>query len=130
MTKFNAQSKVKGFTLIELIIVIAIIAILAALAIPQYQKAKLAAIVSAHNSDVNTIRSAALIADIDNNLTAGDISDETAKYLEGETMPLVSAEIKSLNVENFSVNKSEDGKIIVKPGLVEINQDGKIVLVD
>lgn len=131
MRNKNKLKKIKGFSLIELIIVIAIIAILAALAIPQYKKAKLSAVVSAHNSDVQTLKSAALIADLDN-LSSGDVTAETSKNLDGENVPEVAQEIvEALSCNsNFSVTKSNDGEIIVTPGLVKLNSAGNIELSD
>lgn len=114
------KKKLKAFTLVELIIVIAIIAILIMVAIPQYNKAKASAVVSAHNSNVQAVKSAAIMADLHD----GDVS-KFASYLEGETVPEVPSEIPG--PDTYTVSKGSNGEINVSPGLAEYT-NGQIQL--
>lgn len=114
------KRKLKGFTLVELVICIAIIAILISIAIPQFNKARISAIASTHNSNVQSIKSAAIMASMEDE--QGNLNETCAKYLEGGKLPEIPKEISS---GSWQISKSDDGNIEVSPGLVEV-VDGKI----
>lgn len=118
------KKKVKGFTLVELVICIAIIAILVSIAIPQYSKARLSALVSSHNSNVQTIKSAAIMASMNDG--TDNLLEDTKAYLEGNVYPEIPKEISES--QSWSITNS-DNSIIVQPGLVEL-VDGNIVFID
>lgn len=105
----------KGFTLIELIIVIAIIAILAAIAIPKYNKSRQKAAISAHNANVQMLKTAANAAVLDgedpNWSSETDASDYVDKWPE---IP------KGLDTDSngYTVEYSQ-GVITVTPGEIE-----------
>ena len=121
------RKKLKGFTLVELVICIAIIAILVGMAIPQFNKAKISAIVSAHNSNVQAIKSAAIMASIDNDID--DLTSICAKYIEGEKLPDIPKEIGEKLGSNSSITKDSNGNIEVAPGLAKV-ENGVIVAGD
>lgn len=133
MKKFR---KLKGFTLVELIIVIAIAAILIAVAIPQFSKAKLSAEVSAHNSNVQTIKSAAIMANMDGNVENNDnLKEKTKGYLEGGEFPKIPSSIYEKefgskptgdDTESKWEVKEVNGEIVITPGLYKI-ENGEVV---
>ena len=97
------KRKVKGFTLVELVISIAIIAILVSIAIPQYNKARLSAIAATHNSNVQSIKSAAIITRMEDEeveISPTSIVDN----IEGGELPEINKAIKDAT-----------GKLIASP---------------
>lgn len=116
------KKKIKGFTLVEVVITIAIIAILVSIAIPQYNKARLSAIAATHNSNVQAIKSAAILTQMTNE---DEKIDETTilENLEGGKLPDLNKAIKqATGVDKWTVSLDKDNNnIVVKPGLVKFN---------
>lgn len=107
--------KKKAFTLIELIIVIAIIAILVAVAIPKYSQSRKKAQITAHNANVQMLKTAgeaALLEDAEVNWS--DTNPATGYVDKWPKLP------KGL-FENFTgyTVKNVDGTIVVTPDEIE-----------
>lgn len=120
------KRKLKGFTLIELIIVIAILAILVAIAVPKYKNSKTKSLITAHNSNVKVLESAAMtyIANGGGETVwenANDAIEYVAKY------PKVPQGLKELGEggKDYIVTIGQDGEITVKPGLINIDEEVK-----
>lgn len=117
------SKKLKGFTLVELIIVIAILAILTAIAIPKYNESRQRSLVTAHNSNVKVLESAAMnyLANDGTETTWGN-ADDAKEYIAD--YPEVPKGIKGLENEGgkyYTVQINIDGDIIVTPGKIKEN---------
>lgn len=118
--------KKKGFTLIELIIVIAILGILAAIAIPRYNKSKEKAAETAHDANIEMLKSAAHLRELDSGKNGKDknftwtknTTDEKNDALEYlDKWPVAPNGIKDPG--DYEVNY-ENGNLTIKLGKEQV----------
>jgi prepilin-type N-terminal cleavage/methylation domain-containing protein len=72
-----ARTRIRGFTLIEIMIVVVIMGILAAIAIPKFQGAKERTFLATMQSDLRTLVTAQEVYFSNHNIYATDIADIT-----------------------------------------------------
>lgn len=117
------NKKKKGFTLIELVIVIAIIGVLAAIAIPRYNAVRRQAANTAHNANVQMLKSAAI-------LKQSEINDDTPitwtkENHDGNTYLEKWPEIPAgadVSENSYTVTIKKD-IITVEPGEIQIQTE-------
>lgn len=117
------SKKKKGFTLIELVIVIAIIGVLAAIAIPRYNTARKKAANTAHNANVQMLKSAAILRQSE--ISDGDEINwpENKKDMEKyvEKWPEIPAGA-DVSENSYTVTIKKD-IITVEPGEIQIQTE-------
>lgn len=124
----NLRKKKKGFTLIELIVVIAILGILAGIAVPRFSNSTVKAANVAHNANIRTIQSAAMMYMAENAIPTDGLDAATSKtnvekYLQG--WPTVPSKAQSTDSDGkladmpadpeYTITISGDGVVVIAP---------------
>lgn len=113
------RRKLKGFTLLELIIVISILAVLVAIAVPKYNNSREKSLITAHNSNVKVLEAAALNYYANEGKASNWPNDDSGKYLqEYPKVPKGLKGFESSGGEQYSVTISENGDITVSPAKI------------
>lgn len=110
------KKKMRGFTLIELVIVIAIIALLLAIAIPKFQQSNLSAQAAAHNANVRVIKNAAILYLADHPEATSIDKSMIVDYIEGKEFPKPA---KDLGINEFNITL-QNGEVHITPGTVSV----------
>lgn len=114
MKWINKKRNKKGFTLVELVVVIAILGILAGIAVPKLSGSRETAKLAAHNANVRTLKSTAMMHIAENpNVGNVDITEAVLEYIDGkEPIPYGGGFFRvKINGGNVEVTPGEDSKV-------------------